>query len=112
MVEAIAAREGDADAGRLTGFHPIEQGLFEAQSAENREDRAAGLRKNLASLADPVAGEEYDSDDVAIGAGALLNEVSQTKVQGEKERYSRIDLLDVHANVEGSETGRERTLTL
>ena len=101
--EAIDAREGDVDVADWTGFHPLEQGLFEAQSTDNLSPLAAGLRENVAKLSALVADEEYDSDDIAMGAGELLNEVSQTKVQGEEERYSRIDLLDVQANVEGSQ---------
>lgn len=101
--EAIDAREGDVDAADWTGFHPIEKGLFEASSAAGLAPLAAGLRENVAKLGALVANLEYDADDIAKGAGELLNEVSQTKVQGEEERYSRIDLLDMQANVEGSE---------
>lgn len=101
--EAIDARDGDVDAAEWTGFHPIERGLFEVQSAEGLAPLAAGLRENVAKLSALVAEQTYDSDDIAMGAGGLLNEISQTKVQGEEERYSRIDLLDMQANVEGSE---------
>lgn len=33
----------------------------------------------------------------------LLNEAGISKITGEEERYSRIDLVDLMANVEGSE---------
>lgn len=101
--EGIDAREGDVDAADWTGFHPIEKGLFEANSTAGLAPLAAGLQQNVAKLSALVAILEYDADDIAKGAGELLNEVSQTKVQGEEERYSRIDLLDMSANVEGSE---------
>ncbi|WP_024794512.1 EfeM/EfeO family lipoprotein [Tomitella biformata] len=101
--EAIDARDGDVDAADWTGFHPIEKGLFEAQSVAGLAPLATGLQEDVAKLSALVANLEYESDDIAMGAGELLNEVSQTKVQGEEERYSRIDLLDMQANVEGSE---------
>lgn len=101
--EAIDARDGDVDAADWTGFHPIEKGLFEAQSVEGLAPLAAGLQQDVARLSELVATQTFDSDDIAMGAGELLNEVSHTKVQGEEERYSRIDLLDMQANVEGSE---------
>jgi hypothetical protein len=33
----------------------------------------------------------------------LLDEVSQSKITGEEERYSKLDLVDMAADVEGSE---------
>ena len=46
--------------------------------------------------------DRYQPDEVANGAVALLGEVQASKITGEEERYSRIDLLDFSANVEGS----------
>ncbi len=40
---------------------------------------------------------------MANGAVALLGEVQTSKITGEEERYSHIDLLDFAANVEGSQ---------
>lgn len=37
------------------------------------------------------------------GAVGLLDEASKTKITGEEERYSHLDLVDLQANVEGSE---------
>ena len=39
---------------------------------------------------------------VGNGANELLGEVSKSKITGEEERYSHIDLLDFQANVEGA----------
>ncbi|GMA51453.1 hypothetical protein GCM10025857_28100 [Alicyclobacillus contaminans] len=41
--------------------------------------------------------------DVIAGAVDLLNEAATSKITGEEERYSHIDLLDLVANVDGSE---------
>ncbi len=40
---------------------------------------------------------------IANGAVELLNEVSTSKITGEEERYSRTDLVDFEANVQGAE---------
>jgi iron uptake system component EfeO len=40
---------------------------------------------------------------IANGANELLGEVSASKITGEEERYSHVDLVDFEANVEGAE---------
>ena len=40
---------------------------------------------------------------MAQGAGALIEEVAQTKMTGEEDRYSGTDLLSIQANVDGSQ---------
>ena len=40
---------------------------------------------------------------IANGANELLDEVSASKITGEEERYSHIDLVDFEANVDGAE---------
>jgi len=44
---------------------------------------------------------------IANGANELLSEVSASKITGEEERYSHIDLVDFEANVEGAEVAFE-----
>ena len=44
---------------------------------------------------------------IANGANELLGEVSASKITGEEERYSHIDLVDFEANVEGAEAAFE-----
>ena len=44
---------------------------------------------------------------IANGANELLGEVSASKITGEEERYSHIDLVDFKANVEGSQAAFE-----
>ena len=44
----------------------------------------------------------YQPFEIANGAASLLDEVLSTKITGEEEAYSMIDLLDFEANVEGS----------
>ena len=38
-----------------------------------------------------------------MGASELIEEVSQGKITGEEDRYSKTDLWDFHANLEGSQ---------
>ena len=44
----------------------------------------------------------YQAFEIANGSATLLDEVLASKITGEEEAYSRIDLLDFEANVEGS----------
>ena len=110
---AIDLRIGDVEEGTTwTGFHPIEQGLFERQI--DRGPRRAGrpadrrlrtCRPRRKALSDATAaGAEggYQAFEIANGSATLLDEVLASKITGEEEAYSRIDLLDFEANVEGS----------
>ena len=45
---------------------------------------------------------ELSTANLGNGAAALLEEVAEGKVTGEEERYSRTDLWDFQANVEGA----------
>ena len=45
---------------------------------------------------------ELEPAQVANGSVELLGEVSKSKITGEEERYSHIDLVDFEANVEGA----------
>ena len=111
--QAIDLRIGDVEAGTTwTGFHPIEQGLFEKKSTEGLSELADQLITDIQSLqaeaaklsAATAAGTEggYQAFEIANGSATLLDEVLASKITGEEEAYSRIDLLDFEANVEGS----------
>ncbi|WP_111766698.1 iron uptake system protein EfeO [Nakamurella deserti] len=112
---AIDLRIGDVgDPAAWTGFHPIEQLLFEGGTTVGAEKLAATLVTDIGELqsrtaelsantrADAADGDRYLVDEVANGAVALLGEVQASKITGEEEFYSKIDLLDFQANVEGS----------
>ena len=110
---AIDLRIGDVEAGATwTGFHPIEQALFEKQSTDGLAPLADQLVQDILSLqaqakalsAATVAGAAggYQPFEIANGSATLLDEVLASKITGEEEAYSRIDLLDFQANVEGS----------
>ena len=108
----IDAREGDVPAAQWRGFHRIEKALFVDKSTKKAAPYTAPLVADVAKLAtlskqltaDTVAknGQGYKPDEVANGAAGLLGEVQKSKITGEEERYSHIDILDFEANVEGS----------
>jgi iron uptake system component EfeO len=110
---AIDLRIGDVEQGTVwTGFHPIEQGLFEKQSTEGLGELADQLVVDIKSLQTQAqqlstatnagTGGGYQAFEIANGSATLLDEVLASKITGEEEAYSRIDLLDFEANVEGS----------
>jgi iron uptake system component EfeO len=99
----IDARADDVPAAEWTGYHRIEKGLFQDKSTAGLQPYATGLLANLKKLQSLTAKLTYQPAELANGAVGLLDEASKTKITGEEERYSHIDLLDVQSNVEGSE---------
>ena len=110
---AIDLRVGDVEAGTTwTGFHPIEQALFEKQTTDGLSQladqlvvdvqtlQAEAAKLSTATAAGTAGG--YQAFEIANGSATLLDEVLASKITGEEEAYSKIDLLDFEANVEGS----------
>jgi iron uptake system component EfeO len=99
----IDARIADvADPASWTGFHRIEQSLWEKGSTEGMAPVAQQLVADVGQLNTLVQTTTYQPADLANGASGLLDEVAKSKVTGEEEAYSHLDLLDFAANVEGS----------
>lgn len=99
----IDARIADvADPTTWTGFHRIEQALFEKGTTEGMAPVAQQLVADVGQLNTLVQTTTYQPADLANGASGLLDEVAKSKVTGEEEAYSHLDLLDFAANVEGS----------
>jgi iron uptake system component EfeO len=103
----IDARENDVAAGEFEGFHRIEKALWEEGTTDGMAPVAEQLQRDVEALAAKVKGVELQPVQIAEGANGLLGEVSASKITGEEERYSHIDLVDFEANVEGSETAFE-----
>ncbi len=99
----IDARADDVPAAQWTGYHRIEKGLFQDKSTAGLQTYAAGLMANLKKLQSLTANLTYQPAELANGAVELLDEASKTKITGEEERYSHLDLVDLQANMEGSE---------
>ena len=113
-VEPVAEIWGDLDKnidGRaddfdnpadFKGFHRVEQAIFEAKKLDGMGPVADELVTNVTKLQQLVAKATYQPAEIANGATELVDEIQKTKVTGEEERYSHIDLLDFKANLDGS----------
>jgi iron uptake system component EfeO len=103
----IDARENDVAAGEFEGFHRLEKALWEEGTTAGMAPVAEQLQRDVEALAAKVKGVELQPVQIAEGANGLLGEVSASKITGEEERYSHIDLVDFEANVEGAEVAFE-----
>ncbi len=92
----------EADPG-FPGFHRIEYGLWAKNSTEGLEPVADKLLADVTELRDGIAGLAFPPEVVVGGAAALLEEIVEGKISGEENRYSRTDLWDFKANVDGSQ---------
>ena len=101
----IDARAGDPlPAGAAWGgFHRIEKALWQDDTTAGMAPVAAELLAHVTTLRDKVAKVSLEPAQIANGAVDLLNEVSTSKITGEEERYSHLDLVDFRANVDGAE---------
>jgi iron uptake system component EfeO len=99
----IDARENDVAKSEFEGFHRLEKALWEEADITGMAPVAKQLEADVAELARKVETVELQAVQIANGANELLGEVSASKITGEEERYSHIDLVDFEANVEGAE---------
>ena len=67
-----------------------------AQYADRLYEDTLELQKRISELAFPPG-------KVVGGAADLIEEVAASKISGEEERYSRTDLWDFRANVDGAQ---------
>jgi len=99
----IDERIDDAPApADFTGFHRLEQALWETGSLTGMTPIATKLMADVLKLQGLVATETYQAAALANGAAELLDEIAASKVTGEEERYSHLDLLDFQANLDGA----------
>jgi iron uptake system component EfeO len=98
---AIDARAGDVPKAEWTGFHPLEQFLW-VRGATGPEKLRTKLLDDVVDLQRRARTIELEPAQVANGSVELLGEVSKSKITGEEERYSHIDLVDFEANVQGA----------
>lgn len=99
----IDMRVDDATNGTpFVGFHALEQLLFEKNTLDGAPQLARALTKNVAKLNQLVKTVKFTPLVMGNGAKSLLDEVAKSKVTGEEERYSRIDLVDFAGNVDGA----------
>ncbi len=95
----FAQKEADPN---FTGFHRIEYGIFAKKSTEGLSPLADKLVADVGELQTRIKGLTVPPDKVVGGAATLIEEVAKTKISGEEDRYSRTDLWDFQANVDGA----------
>lgn len=104
---AIDAREDDFKDGpkdaAFTGFHRIEYALWVEKNVDGVQAIADGLQKNVLQLQQEIDVLNFPPSKVVGGAAVLIEEVAGSKISGEEDRYSRTDLSDFKANIEGAE---------
>jgi len=89
-------------ASQFTGFHKLEQLLWENNTLKGAPQLCAGLVKNEQQLLTLVKSAQYNPLEMASGSTDLLNEAAANKISGEEERYSNTDLPVFKANVDGA----------
>ncbi|OHU31444.1 peptidase M75 [Mycobacteroides franklinii] len=86
------------------GFHAIERDLWQGNAiTPNTKALSTELIGNVGKLVSVVNTLQYKPEDLANGAADLIEEVQNTKITGEEEAFSHIDLVDFAGNVEGAQ---------
>lgn len=99
----IDGREEVVEEGmEFTGFHRIEKDLWVSGDVSGSGPMADRLMTDIKEIVALANAERLSPLQLANGAKELLDEVATGKITGEEDRYSRTDLWDFNANVEGS----------
>ncbi len=104
----IDARVNDVtNPKQWTGFHRIEQMLWEHNTTRGTQRYADELMADVNTLSSKVQDIQLQPAQLANGAVELMNEVSNSKITGEEDRYSHTDLSDFQGNLSGSQKAFE-----
>ena len=103
----IDAREDDFEKKAAdptwTGFHPIERKLWKDEKIDARTKvLAAGLVKDSRRLDELMQDAKVTPEVVIPGVAELVDEVEESKITGEEERYSKLDIPTFIANLDGA----------
>ena len=110
------AREADLEPGQeWTGWHRIEKDLWPAAGGGLHAAHRRGAARRTPTTCWPTPRPRtrgcrtltYTVDQIANGSRGLLEEVATGKVTGEEEYWSRTDLWDFQANVDGARVAFE-----
>lgn len=96
------------DDPEFTGWHRLEYLLFNQNTTEGGAQFADQLDADVATLQKQLPTIDVKPVDVSTGAAELIEEVSEGKITGEEDRYSKTDLWDFDANLQGSQAAVER----
>lgn len=92
----------------FTGWHRLEYLLFVKNTTDGGAEFADQLDADVATLKEQFAAVEVKPVDVSTGAAELIEEVSEGKITGEEDRYSKTDLWDFDANVQGAQVAIDK----
>ena len=99
----IDARINDVEKlSEWSGFHRIERTLWQQSTTRGTETYGGRLLANVGTLQQKVRALKLQPAQLANGAVELMNEVTNSKITGEEDRYSHTDLSDFQANMAGS----------
>ncbi len=99
----IDARVNDVPSVKQwTGFHRIEQILWTRNTTDGTARYATQLLGDVKTLVKKVRTLDFQAPQLANGAVELLNEVANSKITGEEDRYSHTDLSDFEGNLTGA----------
>jgi iron uptake system component EfeO len=85
-----------------TGFHRIERTLWQQHTTRGLGVYATKLMDDVNTLVAKVKTIQLQPAQLANGAVELMNEVANSKITGEEDRYSHTDLSDFQGNLSGS----------
>jgi iron uptake system component EfeO len=104
----IDARVNDVPSiNQWTGFHRIEQILWTRNTTRGTARCAKQLLTDVSTLSKKVKTLDFQAAQLANGAVELLNEVANSKITGEEDRYSHTDLSDFEGNLTGARVAFE-----
>jgi iron uptake system component EfeO len=99
----IDARINDVEhESEWTGFHRIERTLWQQNTTAHTAAYAAKLQRDVRTLQRRVQTLKLQPAQLANGSVELMNEVTNSKITGEEDRYSHTDLSDFQGNLAGS----------
>ncbi len=99
----IDARINDvSNVSQWTGFHRIERTLWQQNTTKGTGRYATKLMQDVDTLSSKVQTIQLQPAQLANGAVELMNEVANSKITGEEDRYSHTDLSDFQGNLSGS----------
>ena len=99
----IDARINDVEhESEWRGFHRIEKTLWLQHTTSGTGEYAKRLLADVLTLQRKVRTLQLQPAQLANGAVELMNEVENSKITGEEDRYSHTDLSDFQANLAGS----------
>ena len=100
----IDGREDGATAALpFSGFHKLEKDLWVTKDIGKDGPVADQLLTDVKEVVTKAKDEKLSPLQLANGAKELLDEVANSKITGEEDRYSHTDLWDFAANVDGSQ---------